>query len=103
MNEILENVFPELLEAEKVHEFTALFLQPLIDLVQRDPKGASSGSLQQATSVGFCLRKIVNFLVTQYPAMVTLDLCDKIVYCFIKAKHIESNMIELIRDLLKFR
>lgn len=78
---IAEHVFPELLESEDhAEQFYDTFMKPLTDLLQRiprsgnrdsSPSNTTSGSLQQATSVGFCLRIMFDFLKKSFPHMIT--------------------------------
>lgn len=95
MIEVLLNVFPELLDPSQEDTFVGLFLQPLLNLLR------ANASKPQATSACFCLRKIIQLLIREYRNMITPSLCELITNTAIKSRQCETNLSELLRDLMR--
>lgn len=96
MKEILENVFPEYLEANNFAQFELVFLKPLLDIL-----GGTGQNKNAVAGASFCLRYLVQHLIFTKKELVTIAFAEKFAKLAIKRQIIQNNFIEILRDFLR--
>ena len=95
--ELLENVFPELLDPLKSDELHAVFLRPLFQCVH-----GGGVSLTQVSAASHCLRKLVLHLIQRYPQLVTNEFARRFVTLAVTHRITKAKFMVIIQDLLDF-